>query len=336
VQFLKEDALRFLDIHTLLELPSNEHSQDSLHAALPGPNNNHHAAASGPIDNQSGDVSDPCALALSVPSSEAEHPRKTPQNEDQPVSGLSITPSQTLLSQILIYDVCGVCFMGCFGSDCAQLAECGHIFCRACLAEFCKVQITEGNVQGVTCPQADCTATPTPAQVRSLVGEDLFSRYDRLLLQNALDCMPDVVYCPRLTCGLAVIHEKSSKAAVCSVCSFAFCVTCRNTYHAAEDCVCKGIEALWDDYASGSKQRKHLLETRYGRVFHFTVVEYLSQNWVAVNSKNCPHCFWRIQKISGCNVMTCSKCKLLFCWACLTKLPDNISKHFMGNPCSQY
>lgn len=179
VQFLKEDALRFLDIHTLLELPSDEHSQDSLHAALPGPNNNHHAAASGPIDNQSGDVSDPCALALSVPSSEAEHPRETPQNEDQPVSGLSITPSQTLLSQILIYDVaqqqkqfgatvfeCGVCFMGCFGSDCAQLAECGHIFCRACLAEFCKVQITEGNVQGVTCPQADCTATLTPAQVQ--------------------------------------------------------------------------------------------------------------------------------------------------------------------------
>uniref|UniRef100_A0A3Q3VL18 RBR-type E3 ubiquitin transferase n=1 Tax=Mola mola TaxID=94237 RepID=A0A3Q3VL18_MOLML len=288
VQFLKEDALRFLDIHTLLELPSNEHSQDSLHAALPGPNNNHHAA----------------------------HPRKTPQNEDQPVSGLSITPSQTLLSQILIYDVCGVCFMGCFGSDCAQLAECGHIFCRACLAEFCKVQITEGNVQGVTCPQADCTATPTPAQLP----------YDGLLLENTGMHLLYVVYCPRLTCGLAVIHEKSSKAAVCSVCSFAFCVTCRNTYHAAEDLSSRFI------YLAAALFLKHLLETRYGRVFHFTVVEYLSQNWVAVNSKNCPHCFWRIQKISGCNVMTCSKCKLLFCWACLTKLPDNISKHFMGNP----
>ena len=177
VQFLKEDALRFLDIHTLLELPSDERSQ-SLHAALPGPNNNDHAAASGPLNNQSGGVSDP--PALSVPSSEAEHPRETPPNKGQPVSGLSLTPSQKLLSQILLYDVaqqekqfaatvfeCGVCFVGCLGSDCTKLAECGHVFCRACLAEFCKVQITEGNVQGVTCPQADCTATPTPAQVQS-------------------------------------------------------------------------------------------------------------------------------------------------------------------------
>lgn len=48
--------------------------------------------------------------------------------------------------------------------------------------------------------------------------------------------LSDVVYCPRLTCGVAVIQEKSGKAAMCSVCGFAFCVTCRKTYHGTESC----------------------------------------------------------------------------------------------------
>lgn len=114
--------------------------------------------------------------------------------------------------------------------------------------------------------------------MRSLVGDELFSRYDRLLLQSTLDLMSgvflfcssksglygqlkpsysplfrifghlklvvsllvspvtDVVYCPRRPCSSAVIREKSSTVALCSVCGFAFCVTCRKTYHGAEDC----------------------------------------------------------------------------------------------------
>lgn len=312
VQFLKEDALSFLEIHTLLELPSGEHgTQDSLHAALPEAKTSHHTPDSGATDKQSCNISDPCEPDLSAPSLEAEHPieiladgqnpstsdrsntdtpnnatshnskvsqnspnsglntghqktfngsnqtsdtreaeqtlqtsefkadyqndlssaagkskptlpfaqsnqagqedffneeaslllpasssgpvdesdrgaaslpinpRDSPQSEDQMFSGLSLTPSQTLLSQILIYDAaqqqkqfaitvfeCGVCFTGCLGSDCVQLPECGHIFCRTCLGQFCKLQITEGNVRGVTCLQADCPATPTPAQVQ--------------------------------------------------------------------------------------------------------------------------------------------------------------------------
>uniref|UniRef100_A0A3Q3A6Q7 E3 ubiquitin-protein ligase RNF14-like n=1 Tax=Kryptolebias marmoratus TaxID=37003 RepID=A0A3Q3A6Q7_KRYMA len=101
-------------------------------------------------------------------------------NNGQTFSGFSITPSQKLLSQILIYNAeqkqrvfattvfnCSVCYMDWLGSECVQLYECGHIFCRVCLRDFCKVQITEGNVQGVICPQEGCTVTPTPAQVQS-------------------------------------------------------------------------------------------------------------------------------------------------------------------------
>nr|XP_046248391.1 E3 ubiquitin-protein ligase RNF14-like [Scatophagus argus] len=498
VQFLKEDALRFLDIHTLLELPSDEHStqnysQDSLQA-LSEPKK------SGDTDNQSCNVSDPCEVEhpMQIPAdgrnpstsghsltdsivasdSSSAHQNNSPsrhskvsqngahsgpkadyqetshdsdqtaqasdakeaefktnsQNDQSSTEGkskpppavqfdqsgpegflngenvltslslpssssgppddsvqgaaslpvhprvkekqtLSLTPSQALLSQLLIYDAaqkqkqfastvfdCGVCFMSWLGSDCVRLHECGHIFCRKCLAQFCKLQITEGNVRAVTCPQADCTATPTPAQVKSLVGDELFSRYDRLLLQNTLDCMPDVVYCPRQSCGSAVIQDKSSTAAMCAACGFAFCVACRKTYHGADDCQRKkvrpaqkatehteqagvdlpqsqeGMKALWDDYADGSKERRHLLESRYSRkMLQLTMTEYLSEDWVLLNSKYCPHCFWRIEKNEGCNVMLCSQCRKMFCWACLAKLsPPHGSEHFEDGGCSLY
>ncbi|XP_063748390.1 E3 ubiquitin-protein ligase RNF14-like isoform X2 [Eleginops maclovinus] len=442
VQFLKEDALQFLDIHTLLELPSDEHStQDPLNAALLEPKNNQPNPKSGtPVSN----VSDSCKPHLPALSLEDENPRvfltdghdpsytkravnliqnpskdsdqnaqasdaseakqssefmadhqndlssatepldqseqgaaslpahssESPQNEDRMLSGLSLTPSQTLLSQLLIHNVaqkkkifattvfdCGVCFEGWLGSDCVQLPECGHIFCRACLGKFCKLQIKEGNVRGVTCPEADCPATPAPAQVKSLVGEELFGRYDHLLLQSTLDCMADVVYCPRTSCGSAVIVEKSNSAALCSVCGFAFCVTCRKTYHGTYECGAKdstkiqqvqqgtanlpqsqeGLMALWDDYASGSRQRQRLLENRYGRiVMRNTVESYLSEDWIVLNSKNCPHCFCRIQKDRGCNVMTCSKCLNRFCWVCLNRLQLRPMEHFVDSRCTVY
>ncbi|XP_051802950.1 E3 ubiquitin-protein ligase RNF14-like [Acanthochromis polyacanthus] len=456
VQFLREDALKFLDIHSLLELPSDEHNtqlcdQDKDNAALSEPNNNEHTPASEPTDEQHCDVSDPCephlpgsswqvqenpsasdgsstesqgALALDShqqtlssetvvqnqitqtsdvmeaqttfqnsefqadhhndlssaagpldPNEEGAaslpvHPRDSSPNKHQ-TSDLSITPSQALMSQILIYNAsqkqklftttlfdCGVCFMSWLGSECVQLFQCGHIFCKACLGEFCKVQIKEGNVRGVTCPQADCGGTPTPAQVRSLVGEELFSRYDRLLLQSTLDHMADVTYCPRNSCGSAVIVDKSSTAAMCSVCSFAFCVKCRKTYHGAQDChtmktekydkipkrgfAClpkskEGLKAVWDDYSTGNRERRRLLEGRYGRdIMQGTLTMWLSDDWITDNCKHCPHCFCKIQKISGCNVMTCTQCHRQFCWACLTRLEKYSYDHFQNSNCVQH
>ncbi|XP_068599546.1 LOW QUALITY PROTEIN: E3 ubiquitin-protein ligase RNF14-like [Brachionichthys hirsutus] len=185
---------------------------------------------------------------------------------------------------------------------------------------------------------------------------ELFSRYDRLLLQNTLDAMPDVVYCPRLSCGSPVIREASGSAAVCPACSFAFCAACRKTYHGRDDCrgkklakaserkqedradlpqTAEGVQALWEDYATGSKQRQRLLEARYGRdILRVSVVDRLSETWVEKNSKYCPHCFCRIEKNSGCNIMTCCRCRGMFCWVCLTRLSDHRSAHFRDGSCA--
>ena len=59
----------------------------------------------------------------------------------------------------------------------------------------------------------------------------------RLILSLA---PPDVVYCPRVFCASAVIVEPGSDVAQCSVCSFAFCVACRQSYHGRGPCPAAG------------------------------------------------------------------------------------------------
>lgn len=73
-------------------------------------------------------------------------------------------------------------------------------------------------------------------QVKQLVDEELFARYDRLLLQSSLDLMADVVYCPRQSCGTAVMMEPDTTMGICSACQYAFCTLCKLGYHGVSHC----------------------------------------------------------------------------------------------------
>lgn len=182
VQFLREDALGFLDVRNLLELQSDQ-CQAAGHQ--PGSHRAPDLSCNATARCEE-DISAPQDLSASAP---AYRPSRngslpnSPGGSSQPTSAPLLPPSQRLLAQILVHDAtrrqkrfastafeCGVCFTTHLGSGCVKLAECGHVFCRACLAEFCKVQITEGNVGGVACPQGGCSSAPTPAQVRAVLG----------------------------------------------------------------------------------------------------------------------------------------------------------------------
>jgi len=42
------------------------------------------------------------------------------------------------------------------GSQCLELENCGHAFCRDCLTSYLTVCITGGNVEQLSCPDPDC------------------------------------------------------------------------------------------------------------------------------------------------------------------------------------
>ena len=71
-------------------------------------------------------------------------------------------------------------------------------------------------------------------QVKELVSGQLFDRYDRLLLQQTLDTMTDVIYCPRQSCQCPVVIDETM--GTCPSCDYVFCVFCKMAYHGISPC----------------------------------------------------------------------------------------------------
>ncbi|KAJ8419126.1 hypothetical protein AAFF_G00006250 [Aldrovandia affinis] len=337
IQFLREDVLTFLHISPSLELPSQWESSVT------------EADEEGTGHGASGGLDDP---------------RTTHRLADSHTDLLLLVLDFDKARRRKLFDSqvfdCGICFSQKLGSNCLSFRECEHVYCAACMREYYKVQISEGAIRGLKCPHSECSSEATPMQVKQLVGDELFGRYDRLLLQSSLDSMADVVYCPRRTCATAVMLEPDNTVAICSACRYAFCTLCRQGYHGLAQCKKKGaresdthtdmptsvdmthapvpekdegLRGLWEDYDTGSEERRKFLEKRYGKqTLQDKVEDCLSQSWFAENTKECPRCSAIIQKIGGCNRMVCFKCHQYFCWACLIILPQNNASNHFGNP----
>ncbi|MEQ2197205.1 hypothetical protein XENOCAPTIV_025367, partial [Xenoophorus captivus] len=221
---------------------------------------------------------------------------------------------------------CGICFSDKLGSNCLCFKGCQHVYCKVCMAEYFQIQIRDGNVQCLNCPEPECTSLATPSQVRpadylkfsvhicfnhlvisllvfviqvkQLVDDELFARYDRLLLQSSLDLMADVVYCPRQSCGTAVMVEPDTTMGICSVCQYAFCTLCKLGYHGVSHCkiTADDLRNIRDEYLSSTSEGQKFMEQRFGkRVVQKAVEESFSRDWLKENCKCCPRCGTNIQ-----------------------------------------
>lgn len=227
---------------------------------------------------------------------------------------------------------CSVCFMEKLGEKCCSFYPCKHVFCNECMSEYFKLQIKDGAVNALTCPYDKCESQATPSQIRKLVVEEDYEKYEKFLLQSTLDCMTDVILCPRNICQSPVLLENGSTIGMCAKCSFAFCTMCRRSYHGVSACPINESEFadLRRKYATAGPEEKLRLEKRYGRQnLKYALEDAVSEEWIKANSKKCPSCKSIIQKISGCNKMTCYRCQGCFCWLCLgTVSKSNPYLHF--------
>ena len=89
-----------------------------------------------------------------------------------------IASQELLLAAILEHDreqkekvfnmtlfTCQVCISEKLGSLCLAFHDCGHVYCKDCMAGYFEVQIQEGNVQGLICPSDKCESQAHPTQV---------------------------------------------------------------------------------------------------------------------------------------------------------------------------
>jgi len=227
---------------------------------------------------------------------------------------------------------CEVCFTEKIGSSCIQFKDCGHVYCRDCMAGYFTVQISNAQVNNLTCPFSGCTTQALPNQVRELVPKDLFNKYENILLETTLDAMVDVIVCPRLACQCPTMIDRETNMGQCPQCSLTFCIYCKATYHGVSPCKFKSKEqrALVLKYSKGTDDEKLFLEKRYGKKqLQQAMALMLSEDYVQDNARHCPHCNAPIEKNEGCNKITCWRCNTHFCWLCTSRLPaTNPYSHF--------
>ena len=227
---------------------------------------------------------------------------------------------------------CEICFLSLQGSKCIKTGQCGHIHCRDCLKAHVGTKVSTGDVTKVDCPSHECEELLTPGLIKELVSPEVFERYDKLLLQRTLDGMKDVVYCPRPSCRCVTVRDEHSDMTQCPRCRFSFCVLCRRVWHGLSPCklLPSDIKELRETWEALDAEGRHAFELQYGkRKLQEAFQEYDTSEWIASNAKLCPHCNAKIEKIQGCNKMTCTQCRGNFCWLCDAALaPSNPYSHF--------
>jgi hypothetical protein len=204
---------------------------------------------------------------------------------------------------------CGICYEDLDESDALLSCHCDHAFCRDCWGSYLSSTFEGGfhDVIGTRCPHHGCNERVTTTDVKNIAPK-LVSRWRDAFLESFVKDDPNYRFCPGPDCTIIAVSqpEKSvSYVLTCTKCDTSFCSDCGDNPHLPANC---GDFADWN--------------TIFGS----------SSFWIKKNAKPCPGCQVPIEKGTGCNHMTCQKCKTQFCWLCLTKL----HVHFQAHVCNRY
>ncbi|KAI5966980.1 uncharacterized protein KGF55_000389 [Candida pseudojiufengensis] len=283
---------------------------------------------------------------------------------------------------------CEICQIENKGLTCTIFEECKHVFCNECLTGFFTSIINEGDINNIHCPEYNCMKnykskrdemikieswtladknikevvdslfTPNVPlyKLKSLLPPPLVEKYLLLFKKSQFELIKKllpkrVVECPRFGCEELIFREDlNDKLVVCKKCKYAFCIDCRNSYHARfKKCVkihekYEGIpvEDLMNyQYMPQGSHEKKILHAKYGRSKVLKAIDEYQMDKLfeemikqGTELKECPGCGAIIEKSDGCNRMKCCECRTCFCFNCGVQM-DNTYDHFSDptSPC---
>ncbi|ELU14626.1 hypothetical protein CAPTEDRAFT_180577 [Capitella teleta] len=208
-----------------------------------------------------------------------------------------------------------------------ELQECKCKYCTTCMKAYLEVNIHEGYIMSITCPDAAChrSGKLKISEIRDLVEPEVFDKYMRLKFEREVEIDPHRTFCPEVGCetichvcissGSAGGPSTSSgsikpRPVMCPTCSLQFCAVCKAKWHGELTCD--------ENMKLGSKEEE-------GIPF---------QSPADADIKRCPLCLVPIERNDGCAQMMCKRCKHVFCWYCLASLDnDFLLRHYDNGPC---
>eukprot|EP00742_Colponemidia_sp_Colp-10_P004087 GILJ01004362.1.p1 GENE.GILJ01004362.1~~GILJ01004362.1.p1 ORF type:complete len:551 (-),score=53.45 GILJ01004362.1:1454-3106(-) len=200
---------------------------------------------------------------------------------------------------------CSICFDFKAGTSFLRLHSCRHFFCRVCLGGHCSTLIQDGAVSLVTCPDTTCRARLLPTEVKEVVSEVLYEKFERFLLALSLDMMEDVVWCPDAACGFPVISDRHLSLGVCNKCGFSFCTSCQKSWHPGQTCSGTVAHPVREKKAA-------VVSTGVPVVINTTVLQIGEKMEGSHELRLCPFCRFAFYRFAGCDHMTCGRCFAAF------------------------
>ncbi|KAL7916172.1 hypothetical protein GGI35DRAFT_24230 [Trichoderma velutinum] len=200
---------------------------------------------------------------------------------------------------------CSVCWTE---AEAPIKTTCGHVYCLECFERSCKMG-------DVTTADFVILCHGNQGNCRSIIGvEDLQEHlssaaleevFERSFLSHIKRNPHEFRYCPTPDCGYIyrATSESESRIQNCSNCLRPTCSAC-HTLHAGMSCA-EHRYLTSEGYQESKKLKEDL------------------------GIKDCPMCNTPLEKISGCNHITCTVCNCHICWFCLETFSsgDKVYEH---------
>ena len=165
-------------------------------------------------------------------------------------------------------------------SECRQ-----HIFCLSCITTYLEMLITDSKVLHIKCPGSKCIVEFSDEEIKEIVDTEMFSKYLKFKVRAELLVDPEIKWCIQPDCEGFIRGSPRDKMKPCPVCGFKICFQCGKNWHPKKTCE-DVVDADYELWARGREIQM------------------------------CPKCKHRIEKVDGCNHMTCAACSYNWCWLC--------------------
>lgn len=186
---------------------------------------------------------------------------------------------------------CSVCWTE---ADTPIKTNCGHIYCSECFKNSC----IEGAKAAIDTPilchgsQGSCRSVICVNDLQEHLSSDKLEDLLELSFTSYIKRNPSKFrYCPTPDCGYIYRVTSDTRLQHCVNCIKSICSACHES-HTGISC------AEYQDLKSGGYAAFLKLKTELG-------------------IKDCPKCKTPLEKVSGCNHMTCVACNTHICWVCL-------------------
>ena len=189
---------------------------------------------------------------------------------------------------------CPVCF------DEASLPvtlACGHTWCKACFTDYLLASVDTRTFPLKCLGDEGRCGAPVPAVIaRDLLSSEQFAKVTRASYLSYIHSHPsEFFYCPTPDCPQ--VYRGTAKGTIlqCPSCLVRICARCHIESHDGTACV--------------DRERED---------------QQLFEQWSRTRDvKQCPGCKTVIERIAGCNHITCVHCKTHICWQCLQTFKES-------------